>query len=100
MFVEVGSMMIVTLLAWAGVPVPQVTVDSSRMSSMIMPECTVYDANSCLDSEVCEIFIADSGAESCALACDLRDAASCETDGECQLINGACDFPADEPAGC
>ena len=100
MFVEVGSMMVATLLAWVGVTMPELSAESMRMSAIIVPECGGFNSDTCLNSDVCEVFIADSGSESCALACDLRDAALCEVDGECQILNGACNFPADEPAGC
>lgn len=100
MLLEIGSMVVVTVLTWVGVPLPQISVDSAQTPAILAPDCGAFDEDQCLSSDVCEIFISGTGTEACALACDLRDPVSCELDGECQLIGGVCDFPADEPAGC
>jgi len=99
MLVEIGSWVIATILSMAGISLPQLAAQVSS-GDVVVPACEAYDADHCLASDACEIFISVAGDENCALACDLRDAATCESDGECQVVAGECDFPADEPAGC
>lgn len=99
MLVEIGSVVLATMLSLAGVSMPQLAQIAAD-SHVLVPACESYHSDMCLASEVCEVFISEAGSEKCALACDLRDAASCQLDGECELIGGVCSFPADEPAGC
>ncbi len=100
MLIEMGSLVVITMLSWAGVNLPQLNVEVLDANEEIAAECTGFSSDQCLSSEICEVYISSTGGESCGLACDLRDAATCEIDGECQLFDGACNFPADEPAGC
>jgi hypothetical protein len=99
MLFEIGTMIISTFLALTGVGSTGLLVMEAAPQST-PASCTSYNADSCLDHEACDVFVADGGSESCALACDLRDLQSCESDGACEIRNGICDYPDFSPVGC
>lgn len=93
MFGDIGSIIILSFLSLAGVSPAEIPTVPAVIS------CESQPANTCLNNDVCDVFVS-SGGESCALACDLRDLASCESDGACAVQNGVCDYPDSNPVGC
>ena len=97
MLFEISSIIVATVLSLSGGPVSPVEAGFSPLNAM---SCGAYDANTCLQSDICDVFIASSGGESCALACDLRDAATCELGSECKLTSDGCGYRDKDPVGC
>lgn len=100
MLFEIGSMIIATFLSLTGVGTTSGLLVMDAIPEQPVASCTTFSADSCLDHDVCDVFIADGGSESCALACDLRDLENCESDGACQIADGVCDYPDFSPVGC
>lgn len=99
MWFEVGSMVLSALLSLAGVGVPQLNIEATNMTPVVM-SCAAQPADSCLSNDACDLFIGESGEETCNVACDMRDVSTCAVDSNCAVVDGACEYAAEHPVGC
>ena len=99
MWFEIPSMVLTALLSFAGVGMPQLSVDAANMTPAVM-SCAAQPADTCLSNDVCDLFIGSSGEETCNVACDMRNLDSCLLDANCTVVDGACDYADHSPVGC
>ena len=97
MFVELGTLIISTLLSVAGVGIQQLNLEATNTPVM---SCLSQSSDTCLESEMCDVFIASSGEETCNVACDMRTVESCAMDSNCAVVDGACEYADNSPVGC
>lgn len=97
MLFELGTMIITTLLSVTGVGLPQLSVQPTMTPAI---SCLAQSADTCMQSEICDVFIAASGNEVCGVACDMRTLETCSMDTNCTIVDGACDYAETSPVGC
>lgn len=97
MWFEIPTMIIATMLSLAGVSVPQLQTELATPAAL---SCDAQGADNCLASDACDLFVGASGAETCAVACDMRDLNSCLLDANCAVVDGVCDYADHNPVGC
>lgn len=98
MWLELGAMILSTVLSVAGIGMPQLNADAVPSAEQL--GCAARSTDACLASDACDVFVAASGVETCAIACDMRDVASCALDSNCAVVDGVCDYADAVPVGC
>ncbi len=96
MFIELGTLVLSTMLSLAGVGLAPLNVAAASSPAL---SCATQTADNCLQSEACDLFVA-AGTDVCGVACEMRSVDSCAMDANCAIVDGVCDYADYSPVGC